>query len=359
MSTAAAEDPALSALLLPLRDGHLSWPTAGVLFLRARAGAALQSQDWPGLLCEQSFRPDYDRLVQAGLQATAQFEGTGKFALVMVLPPRQRDESRALLARAVAATAPGGRVLVAAHNNDGARSIESDLQLLAGPVETLSKHKCRVFWTAPLTGSCDAALARQWLDADAPRLVADSQFWSRPGLFAWDRVDPASALLASVLPGDLTGHAADLGSGFGFLSMQLLERCAGIRALDVYEAEQRALLLAQRNLQAHSARVKLDYHWHDVTAGLPRSYDVIVSNPPFHVQQRADRPELGLAFIAAAAASLRPGGCLWLVANRHLPYEAALQESFGAVRTLAQEQGFKVIEAVKRVAPPPRRRGWS
>ena len=61
----------------------------------------------------------------------------------------------------------------------------------------------------------------------------------------------------------------------------------------------------------------------------------------------ADRPDIGRAFIAAAAEALRPGGRLLLVANRHLPYEAVLDAHFGSVRTLAQQQGFKVIEAVK------------
>jgi len=85
-------------------------------------------------------------------------------------------------------------------------------------------------------------------------------------------------------------------------------------------------------------------HWHDVTRGLPRRYDAIVSNPPFH-QGRADLPELGRAFIDAAANALLPHGRLWLVANRHLPYEATLAARFNEVRTVVTQDGFKVIEA--------------
>ncbi|EQD58468.1 Methyltransferase small domain protein, partial [mine drainage metagenome] len=77
----------------------------------------------------------------------------------------------------------------------------------------------------------------------------------------------------------------------------------GITELDLYEADARALEPARINLAriAHPARVAL--HWHDVSRGLPRRYDAIISNPPFHID-RADRPELGRAFIAAAAAAL-------------------------------------------------------
>ena len=90
--------------------------------------------------------------------------------------------------------------------------------------------------------------------------------------------------------------------------------------------------------------VAIALHWHDVTAGLPGRYDAVVSNPPFH-QGRADQPELGRAFITAAAKALLPDGQLWLVANRHLPYEATLAAHFAEVRTVTDEGGFKVIAA--------------
>ena len=85
--------------------------------------------------------------------------------------------------------------------------------------------------------------------------------------------------------------------------------------------------------------------WHDVTRGLSQRYDAIVSNPPFH-QGRADLPELGRAFITTAAEALQPNGRLFIVANRHLPYEAILTARFRDVRTLVTQEGFKVIEAV-------------
>ena len=96
------------------------------------------------------------------------------------------------------------------------------------------------------------------------------------------------------------------------------------------------------------ANVELGFHWHDVAAGLPGRYDFIVSNPPFHAQDRVDRPELGRAFIRAAAQALRPRGRLLLVANRHLPYEAELSAAFADVRVLAQAGGFKAFEARAR-----------
>jgi 16S rRNA (guanine1207-N2)-methyltransferase len=356
---AKSGDPALETLMLPFADGSLGWPDDGALFLRARDGWPLRERALPGLVCEQSFQPDAEALRRAGFEVrepeSASERSDEAWPLVLLLPPRQRDEARALFAEALARVRPGGMVVASMANDGGAKSGEADLARLAGPVASRCKHKCRVFWVQAGGNDGDAALAAQWRALDAPRPVLGGRFSSRPGVFAWDRVDIASALLAEHLPTDLQGHAADLGAGFGYLSAELLQRCPGVTALDVYEAEGRALDLARVNLAPHAARVALDFRWHDVTEGLPDRYDAIVTNPPFHAQVGPQRPDIGRAFIAAAAEALNPGGRLWLVANRHLPYEAVLDARFGDVRLVAQRQGFKVVEAVKAAGRRMRR----
>ncbi|MCD7099275.1 class I SAM-dependent methyltransferase [Stenotrophomonas sp. MMGLT7] len=400
----AAQDAPLETLLLPFANGSLRWPTGRALFLRARAGWPLREQVRGELLCEQSFRPfaqalerdgwpvvscqrsdagpapaldshrrgaDIARTASLGdgprlaLQAdggahdrhlnadatladeAALDAGDERFELVLVLPPRQREEARALFARALALVAPGGIVVACQANNEGARSGEGDLQQLAGLGGKLTKNHCRVYWTAPQAGGHDAALLARWRTLDAPRPILDGRFLSRPGIFAWDRLDPASQLLAGQLPATLAGRGADLGAGYGYLSAHVLAHCPEVTALDLYEAEARALALARRNLEPVAGDVALDYRWHDVTAGIDPGYDFIVSNPPFHTPARADRPDIGQRFIAVAAQALRPGGQLWLVANRHLPYEQVLNDSFGQVRVAAERDGFKVIAATR------------
>ncbi|MCY7354970.1 MAG: class I SAM-dependent methyltransferase [Lysobacter sp.] len=342
---------ALETLLLPIASGALSWPATGALFLRAQEGWPLHAQVFPGLVCEQTFKPEFDSLQRAGINVRNEDSST-RYPLVLVLPPRQRDEARALFAHAIARTQPGGVVVACIANDEGAKSGESDLARIAGPLHVVSKNKCRVFWSAPLQGAADAALAAEWSTLDAPRPILDGRFTSRPGVFAWDRIDVASALLAAHLPTDLAGRGADLGAGYGYLATEVLARCANVIALDLYEAEARALDLARINLAlaglvTSASRAAVEFHWHDVAAGLPQRYDFIVTNPPFHAQVGADRPDIGRRFITAAAEALQPGGRLWLVANRHLPYEEVLNTSFGSTRTVAQQHGFKIIEAIK------------
>ncbi len=349
-------DNALDALMQPLLSGTAAdavprWPADGnALFLRAREGAALHARGVRDLACTQPFKPEANRLQRIGIDLIDEDAlPAASFPLVLALPPRQREEARALLAKACMAVAPGGIVIAAVANDEGAKSREADLKQLAGTVTTISKHHCRVFWTRP-DAAFDAALVAQWAKADAARIqacadVPNGGFHTRPGVFAWDRVDVASKMLADALPDDLRGRVADFGAGWGYLSMQVLARCPQVTSLDLYEADARALALADANLD--EVHLPVHCHWQDVTGGVDERFDAIVCNPPFHALGRGDRPDIGRAFIAAAANALKPGGRLWLVANRHLPYEQALGDGFVQVNTVAQSGGFKIVEASK------------
>lgn len=347
-------DPAIETLFLPLASGDIDWPDDGkTLFLRARMGNGLTGVEAKNVDCVQSFRPYAGELEKAGFTVKPAVEASDRdYPLVLVLPPRQREEARALLAAAFSLARRGGTVVVCQSNTEGARTCESDVEKLAGPHLCLSKNKARVIWAKADTAHLNAKLVAEWLPLDAPRPIGDGRFVSRPGLFAWDRIDAGTALLSAHLPMELSGAVADLGAGYGALSAALLDRCPNISMLDLYEAEGRALDLARQNLAAHRlskdlGAPKLDFFWHDVTAGLTRgNYDAVVMNPPFH-EGRADRADIGQAFIHAASGALRSGGELWLVANRHLPYEAGLRQDFTTVATIAEDGGYKVIRALK------------
>ena len=96
------DDPALEALLMPFLTGRLQWPEAGALFLRARQGHGLVPSAWPGLVCEQSFKPEAQALERAGFPVQPQ--GDSRHPLVLVLPQTQERP-----ARARRQSAPAGR----------------------------------------------------------------------------------------------------------------------------------------------------------------------------------------------------------------------------------------------------------
>jgi 16S rRNA (guanine1207-N2)-methyltransferase len=247
--------------------------------------------------------------------------------------------------------------VVALHNDWGAKRTEQQLAEICGGVETVSKHHSRVFWTTK-TKPWKADKLAVWRDAAALRRILDGRFWTCPGLFHWDEIDAGSRLLTEHLPVTLSGAVADLGCSWGFLSDHLLRSCPNLRSLDCYEADSIALECARRNLGLVPCPIRPRLHWTDVTAGLGKTlYDVIVMNPPFHDGRDAD-PMLGLKFITTAAMSLRSNGDLWLVANKHLPYENLMAETFEFSTKVIESGGFKILHGArpKAVAQMHRRK---
>jgi 16S rRNA (guanine1207-N2)-methyltransferase len=287
---------------------------------------------------EQSFRPEYLRLKKAGWSVVPRIE-SGDYRLGQLLLTKHKEENFANIARAWGLLADGGTLVCSGSNDDGAASLEKQAGKAFGLDGTLSKFHCRVFW---LTRG-DKAPPDYWRDLASLKPVGDGSWLSQPGIFAWDRVDDGSALLAAHLPDDLAGRVADFGCGWGFLAREMLARSSGIVKIDLIDAEQRAIEAARANLTDPRASC----HWLDLTQeAAPGSYDAIVCNPPFHAG-RAAEPGLGQTVIAAAARALRPGGRFYLVANRGLPYEPQLKAHFASFETLADNNKFRVSRAIR------------
>jgi len=297
-----------------------------------------------GCLNVQSFKPAYDRLRKDGCSVAADLTGAG-FELGVLAITKHKQENLANLARAWMALRPGGRLVCAGANDVGISSVEKAFKLLVDQPRSLSKHHCKVLWGVrgdtppePLTG---------WAEAGRLQIVPSLGCWSQPGLYNWNKIDAGSALLVETLPDDLQGRAADLGAGWGYLSQQLLRHGGKITSIDLFEAEELALTAAKANLEPHAATAALRFHWHDVAQGLPAAaFDLVVMNPPFHDGKAVDI-ELGRAFLTSAAQGLVPGGKLFLVANRQLPYEEILSAAFSSQTMLVENAVYKVLAAVR------------
>lgn len=335
---------AVKALMVPFDRGFLSLPAPGRgVFLRAEASPVLDAAWRETLACEQTFKPTVDQLRAAGFNVRSRLEG--EFDLALCLTTRNKTETLVNFARAWSLLVPGGVLVAAGDKTIGAASLERELRRAFGSVDGLAKFHCRVFWTIK-PAVTPSAPPEAWVEAGHLRPNVDGKYLTQPGVFSWTEVDRGSRLLLESLPSEIEGLVADLGAGWGYLSVELLKRHPGIVRVDLFEAEKLALDAAVANLETARAGPRAVCHWHDLTAGVPdtRRYDWIVMNPPFHRGEKGDIG-LGLAFIAAAAAALRPGGWLAMVANRHLPYEADLERRFESVRTLADAGGYKVFLA--------------
>lgn len=307
-----------------------------VAFLNARPHEEL-ARFRDRLRLEQNHRSWAEALESGGW--TIESEIVGAFPLVLIVPGQQKQRVLADLARGMALLADGGILLVAMRNDTGASRFERHLAELAGDVQSLSKHKCRAFWSQR-TDKFREDLAAEWRDSADWRLV-NGDFWSRPGLFSWDRIDPGSRLLTEHLPESISGAVADFGCGWGYLSRFVMRHRPNVTSLDLFENDRCALEASRRNLEGLGREFHL--HWHDLAHGVESGcFSYVVMNPPFHQGKETDST-LGQTFIRVAARALRKGGQLCLVANKHLPYEATMQSAFSGFRVAAERDGFKVL----------------
>ncbi len=280
----------------------------------------------------QPFRPVFEKMEAAGFQVTPEPEGEAEAVIVCL--PRAKAEAYGMLAEA--AERSRGLVIVDGRKTDGVDSLLKAVRARVPLGGTVSKAHGKIFWFAGTDAFED------W--RAGPELTADG-FWSAPGVFSADGVDEGSALLVEALP-DLKGQVADLGAGWGFLSAHILTR-AGVENVHLVEAHHMAVQCAEHNLTDARAR----FYWADARNWSPRAtMDAVVMNPPFHEGRSAD-PGLGRAFIEAAAGMLAPKGRLFMVANRHLPYEETLEAKFRKTVDLGGNQRFKLYQC-----EAPRRR---
>lgn len=276
-----------------------------------------------------------------GASALEQFDEGSLDGVVMSAPPGTL-ERRYQLALALRALSSGARLIVLAPKDKGGARLRKELERFGCDVDETSKHHHRVCTCARPETLLEI---EQALGEGAQRLIKPLSIWSQPGVFSWDRIDPGSALLVRTLP-PLSGRGADLGCGIGYLARTVL-RAPEVRRLALIDIDRRAIDAAKRNIDDPRATLL----WADATRPDPNTVnlalgdlDFVVMNPPFHNGGAEDRA-LGQAFIKSAAKALRKGGGLWLVANRHLPYEAALASLFSRVEVKAEQGGYKVFEA--------------
>ncbi|PLS23284.1 class I SAM-dependent methyltransferase [Neptunicoccus cionae] len=327
----------VNRLMLPFDEGTIALPESGqIIVLRAKTEGY---GDFPKdrLSCVQGFYPTFQFLQTSGYQTTTEIPDTAAMAIVHLT--KAKDENRALLARAYDALEEGGTLVVDGAKTEGVESLMKAAKKLHTVEGQLSKAHGKVFW---LTKTTQDNPFSDWASALSPSPNKDG-YMTAAGVFSAEGIDQGSAELAPVIAGKLKGRVADLGAGWGWLAQQALESNPAIESLDLIEAEHLALHCAELNLNDPRAR----FVWGDareVTA--KRSYDAVISNPPFHTGRKAE-PALGRAFIAAARDMLKPAGHLYLVANRQLAYEATLNECFGRVDVVNQSSRYKIIHARK------------
>ncbi|MCP5089264.1 MAG: class I SAM-dependent methyltransferase [Rhodobacteraceae bacterium] len=334
--------PTTDRLSLPFETGQIEVPEAGtILCLNARVCPALKLMPRDRFVCDQSFFPEFDALDQAGYNFA--LDDPPFYTLSIVQLTRSRDENRGNLALAWNALSAGGKLLVDGDKTDGIESVLKAVKKLL-PIEgCISKAHGKVFWATKAETPPEFS---DWMKRVEPAQNTDG-YWTKPGMFSADSIDKGSQELVPHIAGKLSGRGADLGAGWGYLSEQALLNNPAITALELFEADNKAIECLAKNLNDK----RIQPLWMDV-ASITRlmpdldPFDFIIMNPPFHQSRKAE-PAIGQQFIQTAARLLKPSGKLYMVANRQLAYERTLGDCFNHWEQLSQTGQFKCILARK------------
>jgi 23S rRNA (guanine1835-N2)-methyltransferase len=240
---------------------------------------------------------------------------------------------------------PQTRIIAGTKARDVHNSTLALFEKVLGPTTTtLAWKKARLInctFSAPVLA--DAPQTLSWkLDGTDWTIHNHANVFSRTGL------DIGARFFMQHLPDNLEGEIVDLGCGNGVIGLTLLEKNPQASVVFVDESPM-AVASSRLNVETNlpEALDRCEFMINNALSGVePFRFDAVLCNPPFH-QQHALTDNIAWEMFHHARRCLKINGELRIVANRHLDYFHKLKKIFGNCETIATNQKFVVLKAVK------------
>lgn len=268
------------------------------------------------------------------------------FDAILYRVSKERASSHHIINQAAQLLKSGGKLWLSGEKNEGVKTYVKQACALFGDRTNSEKH-----------GTCYRASvqlieqrAEPLDDKDYPtlRLMQPSQgteFYSKPGIFGWDKVDRGSAFLVDYLPQFLKRFdrhpqsVLDLGCGYGYLACEASRLgCTRLTATDNNAA---ALAAVEKNLSQLSGIHYLAVA-SDAGDKVDDYFDMLLCNPPFHQGFSVDGA-MGNKFLDSAKSLLAAEGQALFVVNTFIPLEHRAKQYFRRVEVVANNGSFKLI----------------
>lgn len=265
--------------------------------------------------------------------------------LVLIKIPKQLALLEQQLRALRTVVTPQTRIIAGAKARDIHNSTLALFEKILGPTTTsLAWKKARLIYgsvTLPALPASPEIL--NWkLDGTSWTIHNHANVFSRTGL------DIGARFFMAHLPENVEGEMADLGCGNGVIGLTLLAQNPQAQVTFVDESYM-ALASSQLNVEHNlpDALPRCEFVVNNALAGIePDRFHAVLCNPPFH-QQHAITDHIAWQMFNDARRCLKYGGELRVVGNRHLDYYRKLKKVFGNCTTIATNNKFVVLKAVK------------
>ncbi len=271
------------------------------------------------------------------------------FDAVLIDLPKGKELVQQLFADAHRLLALRGELYLVGANDAGIKGYSRVLERLFGNLQVLSYRKghrvVRAIKTSPNLLEENLSTFTEERTLCVSSRGREYTLFTQPGVFSWEKLDQGTALLLEVMQIGTADKVLDLGCGCGILGLVAanLAPQGRVYLVDSHIAAVHSATKALQCNHVHNATVLVS----DVISAVRQVvFDVVVTNPPFHAGVEAEFI-IPLAFIAGSAQALRPGGRLYLVANRFIKYEPYLQKVYTSIRTVHEDRQFKVLQGIK------------
>ena len=171
-----------------------------------------------------------------------------------------------------------------------------------------------------------------------------SHFYSKPGVFGWNKIDHGTQLLlaetAKILQQSTHSFQTvlDLGCGYGWIFLNL--DTYGFKHIIATDNNAAALLAAEKNAELMTTPCTILAG--DSGSTVKSHCDLVLCNPPFH-QGFQHQQSLTEKFVRACANHLKPSGTAIMVTNEFIGCESIAKHYFRRQRLLIKQDGFKVL----------------
>jgi 16S rRNA (guanine1207-N2)-methyltransferase len=266
------------------------------------------------------------------------------FDVVLCHLPRGRALQQELIDGAAWVLRPGGRFYLVASKRSGIKGAIKYARAQFGRCAVLRQKQG--YHVALATHHGPGPQRSGWTEYCSSAVLCDgveTTVVGKPGIFAWDRVDEGTAALIGSMKIGADDCVLDLGCGTGLAGLAA-SRHAHSGAVVLVDADIRAVEAARRTLEVNGAQNAEVLLSDCAQAARDRRFDVVVTNPPFHLGVGTEF-DVAHQFVRDAWAVLRPAGRLYLVANRHLRYTDVIAQVFGAVTTAFANAKYQVLAA--------------